>query len=185
MEQGDAELVLACRAGDQQAWDRLVSRYERLIFSVARRAGLDADQSAEVLQRVFTILVERLDSIAQPERIGAWLVGTARYESWRVRRRARTFSAHVLAEEEVADQEDDGLSPDELVLIEEERHQVRAAVAKLDDRCRWLIELLFYQERSVGYAEIGATLGMSAGSIGPTRARCLEKLRRALERLDP
>jgi len=181
MEQDDAALVLACRGGDQRAWDLLVGRYERLIFSVARRAGLDQDQAAEVLQRVFLILVERLDSIEQPERIGAWLVGTARFEIWRLRRRARVANRYGVADELVEEHADGMPTLDELLEEEEERGRVRAAVAKLDGRCRQLIELLFYQDHPVGYAEVGATLGMSAGSIGPTRARCLEKLRRALE----
>ena len=134
MEPSDEALVLACRSGDPAAWEALIERYQRLIYSIARRAGLDEERSADVFQRVFATLVERLHEIKQPALIGAWLATTARHEAWRYSRRERM-----------------------------ER------VASLD---------------TPAYAEIAATLGMSEGSIGPTRARCLKKLRRILDNLD-
>ncbi len=85
MEPSDQALVLACRAGDTVAWETLIARYQRLVFSIPRRAGLDADLSAEVFQQVFTILLERLDQIERPMYIGAWLATTTRREARRVR----------------------------------------------------------------------------------------------------
>lgn len=179
MEPSDESLIRACRRGDEAAWDLLVDRYSRLIFTIARRAGLDAEQSADVLQRVFTILFERLDSIEQPASIAAWLTGTARREAWRARRQERHL-ADADAEAELAAMEDTGELPDELVERLERHFQVRLALGSLDERCRRLLTLLFLRPDPPTYAEIAAALAMPQGAIGPTRARCLEKLRRLL-----
>jgi RNA polymerase sigma factor (sigma-70 family) len=182
MEPSDEALVLACRRGDAAAWETLIARYQRLVFSIPRRAGLDADLSAEVFQQVFTALLERLDHIEQPMYIGAWLATTARREARRVRRREHngTFTSRD-REDKDDDILDTALLPDELLLRLEEQHKVRAALASLDDRCRRLLILLFYRPDPVPYAEIAATIGMTEGSIGPTRARCLQKLCRILD----
>lgn len=182
MEPSDEALVLACRRGDAAAWETLIARYQRLVFSIPRRAGLDADLSAEVFQQVFTILLERLDQIEHPMHIGAWLATTARREALRVRWRERggalTPGSQENKEEEILDT---ALLPDEVLLRLEEQHKIRAAVAALDDRCRRLLTLLFYQPDPPPYAEIAVTIGATEGSIGPTRARCLQKLRRLLD----
>lgn len=182
MEPNDEALVLACRRGDATAWETLVIRYQRLIYSIPRRAGLDEDASADVFQRVFTTLVEKIDSIEQPARISAWLSTTARRETWRVSRYQRTRTSFSPDDESMIETlVDEALLPDDLLLRMEEQHQVRIAVAALDDRCRKLLTMLFYQSHPPSYTEIAATLGISEGSIGPTRARCLQKMRRLLE----
>jgi RNA polymerase sigma factor (sigma-70 family) len=184
MEPNDADLIRACRAGDEAAWDVLVERYQKLVYTIGRRAGLEHDQASEVFQRVFATLVEQLDNIERPEQIGAWLVTTARRESWRLRRRERT-SGLVLgnAAEQLRSVQSD-YQPDERLLRLEEQDAVRAALDVLDGRCRRLLMLLFETSEPPSYAAVAAALGMSAGSVGPTRARCLEKLRRIFEQLD-
>jgi RNA polymerase sigma factor (sigma-70 family) len=179
MEPSDEALVQACRSGDQAAWEMLVGRYQRLIYSIPRRAGMDEDMAADVFQRVFATLVQKLDQIEHPERIGAWLTTTTRREVWRISRRERTVASDD--EELAADLPDDTPAPDELLVRLEEQHKVRVAVAALDERCRRLLTLLFYRPEPPPYAEIADALGTSEGSIGPTRARCLQKLRRLLE----
>jgi len=181
MEPSDESLILACRSGDATAWESLVERYQRLVYSIARHAGLDQEQSADVFQRVFVQLVEHLGQIEQPALIGAWLVTTARHEAWRFSQHERMAQGISLDARDVAEPLADGLLPEALVLRLEEQHQVRAAVAALDERCRRLLILLFYRSDTAPYAEIAATLGMSEGSIGPTRARCLGKLRLLLD----
>src|SRR5687768_4067448 len=89
MEPSDTELVLACRAGEPAAWEQLVRRYQRLVYSIPRRAGLDEDGAADVFQQVFVTLVEHLERIDDPSRLKAWLVTTARREAWRVSRLQR------------------------------------------------------------------------------------------------
>jgi len=182
MEPSDEALVLACRRGDATAWEMLIARYQRLVFSIPRRAGLDAELSAEVFQQVFKILLEQLDQIEQPMYIGAWLATTARREARRVRQRERAIPLTPTdGEDKDNDIPDTALLPDEVLLRLEEQHKVRTAVTALDDRCRRLLMLLFYRPDPLPYAEIAATIGTTEGSIGPTRARCLQKLRRLLE----
>jgi RNA polymerase sigma factor (sigma-70 family) len=185
MEPSDEALVLACRSGDASAWERLVDRYQRLVYSIARHAGLDREQSADVFQRVFARLVEHLGQIEQPALIGAWLATTARHEAWRFSRRERMARLGSLDSADLAEPlADKSLLPEALMLRLEEQHQVRSAVGALDERCRNLLVLLFYRSDSPAYAEIATALGMSEGSIGPTRARCLQKLRRILDDLN-
>lgn len=184
MEPSDEALVVACRCGDASAWEALVARYQRLIYSIARRAGLDEEQAADVFQRVFAALVEQLHRIEQPALIGAWLVTTARREAWHACQRARaTVSAAALRSDQPDGLIDGAPLPDEVVLRLEEQHRVRTAVAALDERCRKLLTLLFYQPVPPPYEEIAVALGIAEGSVGPIRARCLQRLRKLLDRL--
>jgi RNA polymerase sigma factor (sigma-70 family) len=185
MDPSDEALVLACRRGDAAAWEALVERYQRLIYALARHAGLGEEAASDLFQRVFMLLFEALDKIEQPALVGAWLATTTRHEAWRISRReraARSMFGYELEQAPVVT--DDALLPEQLVLRLEEQHKVRTALAALDERCRRLLVLLFYRTDTPAYAEIAATLGMSEGSIGPTRARCLEKLRHLLEQID-
>lgn len=163
----DAALLRACREGDPEAWETLVRRYQRLIYAIPRRAGLSDDLAAEVFQRVCVTLLEHLDRIAQPERLSAWLTTTARRESWRqlrIQRAAVSLGAGEGEADGVEDVPDGSFLPDE--------------------RCRELLRLLFYRSEPPPYAEVAAVLNMPAGSIGPTRARCLQKLQRVLAEND-
>jgi RNA polymerase sigma factor (sigma-70 family) len=184
--EGDRELLLACRRGDEAAWETLVNRYQRLIYTIPRRAGLDEDQAAEVFQEVFTTLFEKLSDIEQPERLQAWLVTTARRKTWRLISRERNLQSFDDDSEEgesaISQLADDAPLPDEVLLRLEEQHRVRTCVAALEERCRKLLTLLFYTSEPPSYAEIAAQTGVSEGSIGPTRARCLQKLLVLLEK---
>jgi RNA polymerase sigma factor (sigma-70 family) len=187
MQQRDEELLLACRRGDAAAWEALVNRYQRLIYAIPRRAGLDEDAAAEVFQEVFTTLFEKLDDIEQPERLHAWLVTTARRKTWRLISRDRFTRGSYANDEDDADAELNALPdaaplPDEALIQLEEQHRVRAALVDLDERCRKLLTLLFYRDDPPSYAEIALATGTREGSIGPTRARCLQKLMRLLEK---
>lgn len=186
MEQSDKELLLACKRGDERAWEALVKRYQRLIYAVPRRAGLDEDGAAEVFQEVFATLFEKLDDIEQPERIHAWLVTTARRKTWRLISREQVRRKSVAldddeGETELNDLPDDAPLPDAVLLQLEEQHRVRTALSSMDERCHTLLTLLFYRDEPPSYAEIAASIGTSEGSIGPTRARCLQKLMKLLE----
>lgn len=185
MNQSDLELVLACRRGDQLAWELLIRRYQRLIYAIPLRAGLPEDQAAEIFQDVFTTLFEKLHDIKEPERLQAWLVTTAR------RKTLRTISRSLVQQRSEVDpyeQTDDAAAirdetplPDEQLLIMEEQHRIRTALAQLDERCRTLLELLFYVSEPPSYADIARALDIPEGSVGPTRARCLAKLLRLMK----
>jgi RNA polymerase sigma factor (sigma-70 family) len=185
MEPSDAALVLACRKGDAAAWEALINRYQRLVYSIPRRSGLSEELAADVFQQVFTILYEKLALIEQPDRISAWLVTTARRETWRLSRQDRAMQPLTTSGadegEDALDPPDNETLPEELLLRLERQQHIRTAVASLDERCRTLLTLLFYQPDPPPYAEIATRLGTTEGSIGPTRARCFEKLRRLLD----
>lgn len=189
MPLSDSQLLSSCRKGDESAWEALVQRYQRLIYAIPKRAGLDEDEAADVFQEVFTTLFKKLDDIEEPDRLHAWLVTTARRTTWRVISKARlTRQRRGAGEDDEADESllnmpDDAALPDEVLSRMEAQHRVRMAVAALDERCRKLIMLLFYEAETPSYAQIAASLGTSEGSVGPTRARCLEKTLRLLEKL--
>ncbi|HWE62870.1 MAG TPA: sigma-70 family RNA polymerase sigma factor [Chloroflexota bacterium] len=188
MEESDEALLLACRRNDQAAWETLIARYQRLIYSIPRRAGLDAQQAADVFQQVFATLVEHLHRIEHPDRIGPWLVITARRETWRVSRGripAWTPVEHDDGESAAMEYADEGPLPDEVALRQERRHQVHQAMSALGDPCRTLLLMLFFRPEPPPYAQIAAALGTSEGSIGPTRARCLQKVARLLDESAP
>jgi len=182
----DEQLLAACRRGDEGAWEALVLRYQRLIYAIPRRAGLDEDAAAEIFQDVFTTLLESIETIEQPSRLQAWLVTTAKRKTWRMVGRAkalRPFASEAgEGEDEIYDLADEGLLPDEALTRLEEQHLVRAALGELGDRCRTLLRMLFYAAEAPPYSEIAAALGTSEGSIGPTRARCLKKLLEILKK---
>jgi len=188
IEETDNDLLLACRRGDETAWEALIRRYQRLIYSIPRRSGLDEDQSAEVFQEVFTTLFEKLDRIEEPDRLHAWLVTTARRKTWRFissrqgLRQSLTDDSESDSEEYLATIPDNAPLPDEELLRLEEQHRVRMALDSLDERCAKLLTMLFYEAEPRSYAEIAEALGTAEGSIGPTRARCLEKMLRLLEK---
>jgi RNA polymerase sigma factor (sigma-70 family) len=184
MENSDLQLVLACRRGDQLAWEKLIRRYQRLVYSIPRRAGLTEEESAEVFQEVFTTLFQRFNDIEEPEKLQAWLVTTARRKTWRTISKGRVLQQSSTNEEapEVAAIQDNAPLPDEQLIILEEQHRIRTAMSSLDERCQKLLQMLFYSPDPPSYAEIAASLGTSEGSIGPTRARCLEKLLRILNK---
>jgi RNA polymerase sigma factor (sigma-70 family) len=186
MQISDSQLIKDCRRGDESAWEALVLRYQKLIYAIPRRAGLSEDHAAEVFQEVFTTLFSKLDGIEDPDRLHAWLVTTARRKTWRVISKEKSwqqFSANDADEEssdEVANIPDESVLPDEALVQLEEQHRIRTAVAALDERCQKLIHLLFYRAEQPAYVEIAESLAIPEGSIGPTRARCLQKMLRLL-----
>lgn len=186
MEDSDLQLVLACRRGDQLAWERLIRRYQRLIYAIPLRAGLDEDHAAEIFQDVFTTLFEKLNDIEQPEKLQAWLVTTTRRKTLHTVSKALVRQqSHVNTDESphvVTLIRDEAPLPDEQLLILEEQHRIRTALSSLDERCKTLLEMLFYLAEPPSYADVASSLGIPEGSIGPTRARCLAKLLRLLKK---
>ncbi|MEK7724722.1 MAG: sigma-70 family RNA polymerase sigma factor [Acidobacteriota bacterium] len=180
MELTDEQLIAECRQNNQQAWEELVRRYRRLIYAIPRRAGFDEDISADVFQQVFALLIQNIDRIKQPSQIQAWLVTTARRETIRLINNRKNSQKMVDSDDEneefLAQIPDKNLLADEVLLKLEAQNQVRNAIESIDEKCRKLIEMLFYRQNPPPYSEIAENLGISEGSIGPTRARCLEKV---------
>ena len=171
------DLVIRARNGDQQAWDAIVERYAPLVWSICRRyrlAGADADDAG---QAVWLQLVDHIGQIRDPAALPGWLATTTRRECGRIVHVARRTSppGHVLDPQDIPDQQA-AVADDEL-LRAERYAALREALAQLPPSCQRLIALLA-EDPPLPYAQISARLGIPAGSIGPTRSRCLAKLRR-------
>ena len=144
----DEQLIAACLSDDSVAWDALISRYERLVYTIPVRYGLTQGEVEDVFQSVWLSLLKNISSLRQPDRVAAWLVTTARRECWERRRGAdyeRTVSSSL-----------------DSLLIDKEGE---------------LLWHLYYDSTIPSYADIADELDMPIGSIGPMRARCLKKLR--------
>jgi RNA polymerase sigma factor (sigma-70 family) len=174
-----SDLVRDAAGGDQQAWNQLVERYSRLVWAVARGHRLAYADSADVFQTTWLRLVEHLGRLRDPEQLAGWLSTTARHESLRVLRLGRRErpDEDVAAGPEPNGHGDPG--PESTLLANEERASVAAAYARLSERCQALLRLVV-ADPGLSYADVAKALGIPVGSIGPTRGRCLEQLRRLL-----
>jgi RNA polymerase sigma factor (sigma-70 family) len=181
----DDELLQQCRAGRQAAWSTLVRRFQRLVYTVAHRAGLSEAAADDVFQETFSRFLAHLDRIEDGTRIRAWLVTTAKRQTLdalaaQQRLADRVQAATGEADDPVEQVPDTQPLPEALLSELQQHHRVRAAVDRLDPRSRQFIELVFLQDEPVPYSEVARRLGIPEGSIGPTRARCLAKLRALL-----
>jgi RNA polymerase sigma factor (sigma-70 family) len=177
---GDLGVVVAeARCGSSVAWEVLVDRFSGLVASMARRCRLSDADVAEVCQTTWLRLVENLDRIEQPERIGAWLATTSRRESLRIATRKTVVSS--TEEMDPVDEQSD--PPDADLLRQEQVQAIRVAAERLSPKCQQLLGLLMGDD-DLPYKDIAEQLNMPIGSIGPTRGRCLEELRRILAEME-
>jgi RNA polymerase sigma factor (sigma-70 family) len=184
-DSADSAIIAACLKGDSAAWEFLILRYQRLIYSIPLKARLSQDDAADIFQSVCLKLYEKLESLRDHERLSSWLITTTTRECWRLANRQRR---EVSADESEDDEADTNLkhlaanSPlaDEQRQAFEQQQAVRQAITALPERCKDLVTLLFYKQDEVSYAEIARQMDMPVASIGPTRARCLEKLKKLL-----
>ena len=173
-----AALVLAAAAGDQVAWDGIVERYHRLVWAVVRSYRLSASDAADVTQITWLRLVEHLGSIRDPARVGAWLATTARREALRLSRQRRADLDRT-TEVDLVVLPSDSPSVEDALLRDEADAALHRALRGLGDRCQQLLRALACSPPA-HYDEISQALGMPVGSIGPTRGRCLDRLRAIL-----
>lgn len=184
-DKSDASLWKACVSGDESAWALLVDRYQRLIFSIPRRAGLTDEQCADVFQDVFLLLFKKTNEIEQPERIRSWVVTTAKYKTWAAVRASRGNYAPATDEEmesEMANLTDPSPLADEVLIEMEQQHLIRVALEMLDERCGKIISMIYLNEQGASYSDVAAEIGVGETSISPMRARCLKKLEKILRR---
>jgi RNA polymerase sigma factor (sigma-70 family) len=174
-----AGLVRGAAAGDRRAWERLVAQYARLIWSITAEFKLAESDAADVAQTTWLRLLEHIDRIEDPDRIGSWLAATARNECLRnLAARKRVVLARD--EEVLSGVVASGPEVDERILADERDQVVRDALSRLPRRWQRLLELLM-ADPPVSYAEISDELGLPVGSIGPARGRCLARLRSVLQ----
>src|SRR5687767_8021570 len=174
MLQTDHDLIQACRAGHAHAWERLLDKYERLVFSISLNYGLTTDDAADVTQITFTILLQNLNTLPDEIRLSSWLATVARRHTWRLLARNRRES--VSPDEDLARNETFGG-----IVDNRERWELaewlNQGLSMLDERCRKLLLALYFDAEQPSYAQIADRLNMPIGSIGPTRARCLEQMK--------
>jgi len=176
------ELLRKCRRGDATAWGSLVDRFQALTYSVIRRYGLSIEDADDVFQTTFQSLLRHVDRLESGAALPRWLAVTAAREAMRVKRISKRYVSEedlpqtldqVIAEEDA--------SAEEAALLAERADVLRKNVLAMPAKCRDLLTMLYLQGE-IAYAEVAERLGMAVGAIGPTRARCLEKLRLALQK---
>jgi len=181
MLQTDRDLIRACRSGNARAWERLLDKYERLVFSISLRYGLTTDDAADVTQITFTILLQNLNTLPDEIRLSSWLVTVARRRTWRLLARNRRET--VNPDEDLAGNEALGG-----IVDDRERWElgewIIQGLSMLDERCRQLLLALYFDAEQPSYADVADRLNMPIGSIGPTRARCLERMRQSLQTVE-
>ena len=179
--QTDHDLIRACRAGNARAWERLLDKYERLVFSISLNYGLTTDDAADVTQITFTILLQNLNTLPDEIHLSSWLATVARRHTWRLLARNRR---------EAVNPGEDLAGNEALVGIVDNRERGELAewlyqgLSLLDERCRQLLLALYFDAEQPSYAQIADRLKMPIGSIGPTRARCLEQMRQSLHTVE-
>lgn len=176
-----ADTVRRAADGDRAAWDDIVESFSGLVWSIAIAHRLSSADAAEVLQTTWLRLLENITRLRQPERLGGWLATTARNESVRVLREHRreiVTDDHDRFGEDLAS----GPTPEEIYIERDGDRELWRAFTQLPERCRTLLQLVVVV--APPYTEVAAALDLPIGSIGPTRARCLRRLRRLLLSVD-
>jgi RNA polymerase sigma factor (sigma-70 family) len=178
------DLVRGCRRGETDAWDELLERYGRLIWSVAQRCGLEHHEAEEVFQNTWVAIVDGIERLRDPARLGSWIASTTRFQTYQLfsgaARRRRGISLDGLDEDRRPE-----VPPEVVEALEEQERQaaISEALAALEARCRELISYLFLRDPPLDYQEISRRTGLAVGSIGPIRARCLDRLRKIFDKL--
>jgi RNA polymerase sigma factor (sigma-70 family) len=172
------ELLLRAAAGEREAWDALVDRFGQMVWSVARSFRLDDAAASDVAQTVWLRLIENVDRIQDPERLPGWLATTCRREALRVIKR----SERLVPSDFEYDIEDPSPSLESMMIEDEETREVVQALRELGEECQQLLRLLTV-EPALSYEEIAEATGRPVGSLGPTRGRCVERLKAAISRI--
>jgi RNA polymerase sigma factor (sigma-70 family) len=166
----DQQLLQRCAGGDERAWEQLVGRYERLVFCVALKNGVSREDAADITQLTFMALLDSVEVLREDGSLPAWLMTVARRQAWRVRRRTNREQPWP------ADPVESGTTQEAYERIA----VVHWALARLGTGCRQLLYALFFDPDAPTYAVISDRLKCAVGSIGPQRARCLQRMRTLL-----
>lgn len=177
----DQDLLLACRAGDERAWQHLLDKYERLVYSIPLNHGLAREEAADIAQITFMALIQSLDSLRDDSNLGGWLAVVARRHTWRVLQRHKREVAEELDDETIHT-----LIPDQVNDLQrwEMTQWISSGLSLIGERCRDLLVALYFEPGEPSYAEIARRFGLAIGSIGATRARCLQRLHEMLTSRD-
>lgn len=167
----DSVLVAGALRGDALSWNAIVGRYGGLAFATARKVGLSRDEAEDVSQTVFTVLVRSLATLRDGNRLGGWVLVTARREAWRVSRLRKRSGSELPEDERLAAEEDA-----QAERAFERRQIVAKALSALDERCRELLRVLFLGAQEPDYTAVAARFDLAPNSVGPIRNRCLRRM---------
>jgi RNA polymerase sigma factor (sigma-70 family) len=177
----DTRLVKECLSGSEEAWSSLIEKYKALIYSIPVKYGLPPHEAADVFQTTCIELLTRLPELREPKALPKWLMQVAHHQCYRWKHQQQRL---------VSRDADPGLPvPEtpaiahELVQQTEEEQILREAMAAISPQCRRLVEMLFFEAPPRPYTEVARELGLAPGSIGFTRQKCMERLRRRLDDL--
>jgi RNA polymerase sigma factor (sigma-70 family) len=177
----DTRLVKECIAGNEEAWSLLIDKYKALIYSIPIKYRLPPQEAADVFQSTCMELLERLSELREPRALPKWLMQVAHHQCYRVKRQQQRLVSRD-AEPDLPVPETPAIA-EALVQQAQEEQMLREAMGNLTPQCRRLVELLFFETPPRPYTEVAADLGLAIGSIGFTRQKCIERLRRNLDEL--
>lgn len=179
----DAELIRRCVAGNAPAWEELIVRYRRLIYSIPVQYGFAPDLADEVFQQVAVKLFENLAKLRNAEGLASWLATTTRRECWRLTGRGQ--QAEATEPEQFERMEADAPDLDERLDAVQREHAMARALEVLGGTCQELLTALYVEDPTPSYEELSRRLGRPVGSLGPTRSRCLKKLEKIYRKFMP
>src|SRR5258707_5463814 len=177
----DALLVKECLHGNEQAWSLLIEKYKALIYSIPVKYGLPPHEAADVFQATCAELLVRLPDLREPRALPKWLMQVAHHECYRWKRQQQRVVSRD-GEPDLPEPETPPIAETVLQQTQEEQ-MLREAMGVLSPQCRRLVELLFFETPARPYTEVAKQLGLAVGSIGFTRQKCIDRLRRQLDEL--
>jgi RNA polymerase sigma factor (sigma-70 family) len=177
----DERLVQECLGGDERAWNTLIDKYKRLIYSVPVKYGFSPDDAGDIFQNVCIDLFTNLSKLRKIESLRSWLITVATHKCFHWKKQQKNDVELDAMEQEMAEE----LAAAPVVVMQEvqEEQAVRDAIDRLTPRCAELVKLLFYEQPPVPYTEVAQKLGLATGSIGFIRGRCLTRLQKILGEL--
>jgi RNA polymerase sigma factor (sigma-70 family) len=177
----DTRLVKECLAGNEEAWSALIDKYKALIYSIPVKYQMPPQEAADVFQAVCMELLSRLPGLREPKALPAWLIQVTHHQCFRWKRQQQRVVS--------SDSETGILEPEippiaeSLIRQTQEEQILREAISELAPQCQKLVAALFFESPARPYAEIAAELGLAVGSIGFTRQKCIERLRKSLKKM--
>ena len=177
----DTRLVKECLRGSEEAWSLLVDKYKALIYSIPVKYGLPPHEAADVFQATCAELLVRLPELREPRALPKWLMQVAHHECYRWKRQQQRLVSRD-AEPDLPEPETAPIAESVLQQTQEEQ-MLREAMSTLSPQCHRLVQLLFFETPARPYTEVAKELGLAVGSIGFTRQKCIERLRRQLDEL--
>jgi RNA polymerase sigma factor (sigma-70 family) len=177
----DTRLVKECLAGNEGAWSALIDKYKALIYSIPIKYQMPPQEAADVFQAVCMELLSRLPDLREPKALPAWLIQVTHHQCFHWKRQQQRVVS--------SDSETGMLEPEippvaeSLIQQTQEEQILRVAISDLAPQCQKLVAALFFEFPARPYAEIAAELGLAVGSIGFTRQKCIERLRKSLKKM--